>query len=229
MKEGRSMRVAIILGLVFRFCATAQSAGPEAARPGPPVAESVMALTHVGVIDVERGQLLPDQTVIIRGNRIVSVAESRSSNAPAGARTVDCSHKYLIPGLWDMHAHGAYHPWMLTMSGVNGVLGLRDMGMSLAHARELRHTSEGHEYVGELPIPVRIGAIAGPLIESYNQWTDFTIVVKNPEEARHAVDEVKAAGVDFVKIHTQMSSETWWSIVARAREVNLPFAGHVPY
>jgi imidazolonepropionase-like amidohydrolase len=218
------MRVAIILGLVFRFCAAAQSPEPQPARPA-----NVVALTHVGVIDVQRGQLLADQTVIIRGNRIVSVAESRSSRTPAGARTIACNHKYLIPGLWDMHAHGSYVSWTLTMSAVNGVLGLRDMGMPLAQTKAFRRTADGYRFIGDLPIPVRVGAMAGPLMDSYNQWPGMTMVVRNPEEGRPAVDLVKAAGVDFVKIHTQMSSETWWSIVARAREVKLPFAGHIPY
>lgn len=213
------MRVAIVLALMFRLCATAQSTDSK----------NVIALMNVGVIDVEHGQLLVTQTVIIRGNLILSVAKSGAAKIPGSARRVDCNHKYLIPGLWDMHAHGTWHPWTLTMSGVNGVLGLRDMGMSLAHTKEFRRTSDGYRLIRDVPIPVRVGVMAGPLIESYNQWPDLTMVVKNPEEGRHAVDVVKAAGMDFVKIHTQMSSETWWSIVGRARELKLPFAGHVPY
>ena len=35
--------------------------------------------------------------------------------------------------------------------------------------------------------------------------------------------------MDFVKIHTQMTRETWRAIVAEARTLGMPFAGHVPY
>ena len=187
-------------------------------------------LMHVAVVDVEHGVINKDQMVIIEGNRIVAVKASGSAKVTSNARVVNCRGKYLIPGLWDMHAHGTYVPWTLTMSAVNGVLGLRDMGMALEQTKVFTRGEDGNRRYGfALPIPVRLGAIAGPELESYNQWPDLTMIVKSPAEGRAAVETVKAAGVDFVKIHTQMSSETWWAIVSRARELQIPFAGHVPY
>ncbi len=200
----------------------------SAAQDLPPM--GLTQLTHVAIVDVERGLIKPDQTVIIRGNRITAVEPGGLSKIISGARTTDCSGKYLIPGLWDMHAHGTYVPWTLSMAAANGVLGLRDMGMGLEQMKMLPRARDGfRHYAFALPIPVRVGAIAGPVLESYSQWPDIGMMVKNPEEGRAAVDTVKAAGADFVKIHTQMSSETWWAIVSRAHELQIPFAGHVPY
>jgi imidazolonepropionase-like amidohydrolase len=70
--------------------------------------------------------------------------------------------------------------------------------------------------------------VAGPMLDGYEQWKGFTMVVKNAEEGRHAVDLLHSAGVDFIKIHTQLSAETWSAVVARARELGIRFAGHVP-
>ena len=46
---------------------------------------------------------------------------------------IDCRGKYLIPGLWDMHVHGAFHPWLLTLSAVNGVLEFATWECRLSH------------------------------------------------------------------------------------------------
>jgi hypothetical protein len=91
---------------------------------------------------------------------------------------------------------------LLTLSAVNGVLGLRDMGMPLDQVRNLKRTPDGYKYAGDLAIPVRVGAVAGPLLDGYEQWKGLTMVVKNAEEGRHAVDVLHSAGVDFIKIHT---------------------------
>jgi len=62
-------------------------------------------ITHVSVIDVQTGQELRDQTVVISGDRIADVKNSQKIKPVAGAKIVDGGRKYLIPGLWDMHVH----------------------------------------------------------------------------------------------------------------------------
>jgi hypothetical protein len=62
---------------------------------------------------------------------------------PAGAKVVDASGKYLIPGLWDMHVHAVFAERLDSMFPTfvaNGVLGIRDMGtaMPLADIDRLR-------------------------------------------------------------------------------------------
>ena len=61
-----------------------------------------IAVSHVTVIDVARGQTRPDMTVVIAGNRIRSV--DRRAVQP-GVQVIDGHGKFLIPGLWDMHDH----------------------------------------------------------------------------------------------------------------------------
>src|SRR5688572_21391445 len=62
-----------------------------------------LAITHVNVVDVVDGRVVPNSTVTIRGATIASVTQKRSP--PAGMRVVDGRGAFLIPGLWDMHAH----------------------------------------------------------------------------------------------------------------------------
>ena len=45
------------------------------------------------------------------------------------------------------------------------------MGMPLEPLlKNLKRTADGYKYSGDLPIPVRVGAIAGPLLDGYEQW-----------------------------------------------------------
>ena len=92
-------------------------------------AQSVVAFTHVSVIDARDSMPRRDQTVIVRGNRIIASAPARTAHVPANARIVDGRGKFLIPGLWDMHVHTAIVGGreLLGLYVANGVTGVRDM------------------------------------------------------------------------------------------------------
>jgi N-acyl-D-aspartate/D-glutamate deacylase len=62
-----------------------------------------MAISGVTVIDTINGRAIPNSTVTIRDGIIASVIAGGAS--PTGARRVDGRRKFLIPRLWDMHAH----------------------------------------------------------------------------------------------------------------------------
>jgi N-acyl-D-aspartate/D-glutamate deacylase len=109
-----------------------------AAFGGMPAAASTVAITHVTVIDTTGAPSKPDMTVIIKDHHIVELGSSNTVQSPAGARLVDGSGKYLIPGLWDMHVHEVFGDWIPRNEKVlprlfvaNGVTGVRDMGGDL--------------------------------------------------------------------------------------------------
>ena len=96
-----------------------------------------LAITRVNVIDVVDGRIVPNSTVTIRGKTIVSVAQN--SAPPRGAQIVDGQGKFVIPGLWDMHAHmEATGESSLQLYVANGVTGIRDMGSALDFILNLR-------------------------------------------------------------------------------------------
>ncbi|HYN25870.1 MAG TPA: hypothetical protein VES69_12585, partial [Pyrinomonadaceae bacterium] len=64
-----------------------------------------LVFTHVTVIDATGAQPMTDMTVVITGDRITKVGRSGQMIIPRGARVVNATGKYLIPGLWDMHVH----------------------------------------------------------------------------------------------------------------------------
>ncbi len=67
-------------------------------------------------------------TVVIIGNRITTLGKSGKVKIPTGARVIEGTGKYLIPGLWDMHVHTGQKEIFFPLYIANGVTGVRDMG-----------------------------------------------------------------------------------------------------
>jgi hypothetical protein len=191
--------------------------------PATTGSQQPLAITNVTVIDVASGTTRPDQTVVIRGTRIVQVAASRHVRVPAGSRVLPGRGKFLLPGLWDMHVHAGVVAGrdLLGLYVANGVTGIRDMGGDWATLARWRREIADRR----LPGPRMI--LAGPYLEG-GDVPIAHILTRTPEEGRAAVDSLVGLGVDFVKVHSQLTRETYLAIAQRARERGIPFAGHVP-
>ena len=188
----------------------------------PAVAQGTLAITHVSVIDARDSTPRVDQTVVIRGTRIVSVGDARAIRTPPGARIVNGRGKFLIPGLWDMHVHTAIIGGrdLLGLYIANGVTGVRDMAGDWDTLSTWRKD-------------IRRGALVGPRIIAagpYLEGGDVQVVhilTRTPDEGRAGVDSLVRLGVDFVKVHGQLTPATYFAIARRARDRGIPFAGHV--
>src|SRR5204862_5645780 len=81
---------------------------------------------------------------------------------------------------------------------------------------------------------IAAGRLVGPRIVAsgpYLEGGDVPIphiLTRTPEEGRAGVDSLVKLGVDFVKVHGQLTRDTYFAIARRARERGIAFAGHVP-
>lgn len=190
-------------------------------------AQNHFAITPVTVVDVADGSLDPGQTVVVEGDRIVRVGHADEVEVPEGARVVDGSGGYLIPGLWDMHIHtvnnrqwiDAFFPLLIA----NGVTGVRDMW----HYREMAEEAAAAVAGGDLPGPARI-ITPGHLIDGPARIWPNSLVAYTPDQGVHLVDSLHAAGVPFIKVYSSLTPPTYAAIAARANELGIPFVGHIP-
>jgi imidazolonepropionase-like amidohydrolase len=182
---------------------------------------STLVITGVNVVDAAAGRILPNSTVTISGDTIASLVSE--GPIPAGVQVVDGRGKYLIPGLWDMHAHmeASGESW-LPLHVANGVTGIRDMGSDLDVILRMRDATSSGRTLGP-----RIVA-AGPILDDAPGNWPFRLRVRNAEEGRSAVVLLQRRGVDLIKVHNHTPRTAFFGIAEEARRQKLPLAGHVP-
>jgi len=67
--------------------------------------EADLLIRHVNIIEVNAGALLEDRDILIRGDSIVAVEQGGKINTSSAKQVFNGDGKFVIPGLWDMHAH----------------------------------------------------------------------------------------------------------------------------
>jgi imidazolonepropionase-like amidohydrolase len=199
--------------MVLMACGAGQ--GAPAANP--------LAITHVTVIDGTDPAPRLDQTVVVRDRRIVAVGPAPSTAVPPGSRVLNGRGRFLIPGLWDMHVHTDVPAGreVLRLYVENGVLSVRDMAGTWARLSAWRREIAAGSLTGP-----RIMA-SGPYLEGGEIGIPH-LLARTPDEARAAVDSLSRLGVDLVKLHGQLTRETWFAALRAARERGLRSGGHVP-
>ena len=181
---------------------------------------------HVNVVDMSSGKIRKNMTVVISGNRIKTIG--KKVDRSEGDTIIDARQKFLIPGLWDMHVHvrneeSIFFPLLIA----NGITGVRDMH------NPNRYSSIGKWKdsinIGELTAP-RIGAAAGRIIDGYGDSRNLGfVVVKDVEQARLAVRQMKSYGADFIKIYNRITEAEYMAIADEAKNLGMFLAGHLPY
>ena len=183
-----------------------------------------LAIKRVTVISATGRDPEPDMTVIADGDRIVAVGPWKKTHIPSNAIVVDGTGKFLIPGLWDMHVHGASDaraPWSHLLFLANGVVGVRDMsGPPDAHAWRAAQASN------EDPSPTIY--LGSPIVDGPNPFWPDSIVVANESQGREAVEQQQERGADFIKVYSKLSRDAYFAIADEANKRGIPFEGHVP-
>jgi imidazolonepropionase-like amidohydrolase len=185
-----------------------------------------LVLTNVTVIDVTGEPSKSNMTVIVEGDRIAAVGKTGKVRLPRNAQVVDASGKFLIPGLWDMHTHTLREERVETFFSlfiVNGVTGVRDMGMPLKNLELLKQwRKEIQEGTRTGPRIVASGATLG------GARPQLTFTVATEAEARQAVVTLKQRGADFIKVYSLLSRPLFFAVSDEAKKQGLTFVGHVP-
>jgi len=177
-------------------------------------------IQNVNIINVETGDILYQKDVAIKDQYIVKIANGTKLPITDGAKVIDGTNKYLIPGLWDMHVHlDLDDEEYLQLYLANGVTGVREMnGMNL----EWKEKKEGSWLAPRFSMGSRI--LDGP--KPTYEWIP---PISMEQEAHQAVQEMKKDGYDFVKTLSLLPANIYKAIADECAHSNIPFAGHLPY
>jgi Amidohydrolase family len=186
-------------------------------------AKAQFCIKHISIIDVENGDIIKDQTVCVEGQRIKSISSGilKDNIYPV----YDCTGKFLIPGLWDMHIHDGgdsatrfeYIPLFLA----NGVTGVRDMWGS-EEMLKLRDDIKDDKFVGPRMI------VGSTPIDGANPFYKKLLSAKTEREGRDYVDSFSDAGYDFIKIYNFLREPVFLAIADECKKKGIPLGGHLP-
>jgi imidazolonepropionase-like amidohydrolase len=214
-------KISLLLVLVATFvagCAADQNQQP-AANP------NAFAIENVTVIDLNTGEKLADQTVVVDGTQIAQAGPAAQVKAPAGARVVDGRNKFLIPGIWDMHIHAMRFPERaLPLLVARGVSAARDMGADPSKIEPTRQAIAN----GTLISPRLY--IAGEGLEGEagkRPGHPPNTVLDTPDKARAQIQMLAGMKVDFLKAHNALQPPVYAAVMDEARKHNLPVDGHL--
>ena len=190
-------------------------AAPYAAPTGK------VALTGGRIITMKGDEVIEDGVVVIDGNRIVAVGPKASTPVPAGAKVVDVAGKTLMPGIIDVHWHGAMgsdqiipqQSWVNYAALSFGVTTLHDPSND---SGEIFAASELE----------KAGDIVGPRIFStgtilYGAKSPYTAQIDSLDDARSTLRRMQAIGAFSVKSYNQPRRDQRQQIIQAARELKM--------
>lgn len=201
--------------------------------------EVPIAITNTSVVDIAKGAIVPNQTVLIADKRIQYVGAQQNLVIPDDAIRIDGRGHFLMPSLWDMHTH-IYKISPLTDMPLYigyGVTNVRDM-TSCPTANDpfvacpddfRRWTAQAND---DQLISPRIQGITswhlnGPGIHNQIEGLPDFFGTANALQAREFVRHY-AGKVDAIKVYNYISRDAYFALVDEARKVGVDVVGHRP-
>ena len=213
--------------------------GSPAARLSPDVrrfvsvAEPVVALTNVTVIDGTGSAPRIRQTVLIRDGRIAEIGAVKAVKVPAGARTMDLPGHTVIPGIIGMHDHLFY----TAAGGRAAQMSFTGPRLYLASGVTTIRTTGGRAPYSEINTRSMIdsGRVPGPRIHLTAPYITGDIggaagsmaQVGSPEAARRFVAYWGSEGATWIKAYTDIRRAELGAAIEEAHKRGMKVTGHL--
>jgi imidazolonepropionase-like amidohydrolase len=230
------MRVIIIL-LSLLPVALALLSTPTASQS----TTEVLVLRRANLIDGISARPLRNVTVVVRAGRIQSISRA-PVRAPAGAKVIDLSGRWLLPGLIDAHVH---------LRDLNSARAALRSGVTTARSLGVPHFADvdirrrHRAGASDLPDVVAAGyhvrrRLAQELFVEAPQLSRMAGGIRGPEDVREAVRVMAGRGADVIKVMATeraglletdplrrvLTDEELAAAVAEARSAGLTVAAH---
>jgi len=179
-----------------------------------------VAFVHAAVADVEAGRLVPDQTVIVDGERIIAVGPDDKTAVPPFAEIIDATGHTLVPGLCDMHTHMDDDSGPLDVA--LGVTCARDLGNDVEESVARRKAYDEGTLVGP-----RL-TLAG-LVDGRGPFAGPTkLLVDDEAEGQAVIHRLAGLGYVQLKIYSSVKPSLVPALAKMAHALGMRVSGHVP-
>ena len=186
----------------------------------------IIILENATVIDGTGALPEPNTTIVINGSRIMYVASNTTANnfelhRSEAKNVINLTSKYVIPGLFDMHANvlkNSYNEseseYMLCTLLAYGVTTIRNPGGPTEQSVALENTSLKRAAGRLLNTP----EIQIPFVEKQ---------VQTEQDVRHEVRNQVATGVDYVKLYVGLTPDLVKVAIDEAHSNGKEVVGHL--
>ena len=205
---------------VGRAGADNMSALADISKGIPGSHSATIAIVGATLIDGTGAAPVADSAVVIKDGRIKAVGPRSRIKIPKNANVVDAKGKFLLPGLWDMHAHFEQVEWGPIYLAA-GVTTVRDCGNEFEFITAVRDAIAQNRGLGPRLLLAGIVDGTGPMALGVER-------VDTPEQARMWVDRYHAAGFQQMKIYSSVKLEEVKAVADEAHRLGMTGTGHVP-
>jgi imidazolonepropionase-like amidohydrolase len=185
-----------------------------------------IAVVGATLIDGTGRAAVTDSVIVISDGRFQAVGRLGEVSIPQGAEVIDAKGKTVLPGLIDGHCH--YRDWMGEIYFAYGVLTCPNI------------SNNPVEWIIAQREGVKNGSVRGPRVWASANIIDgpppggtgtlrrqrTSIIVDSEEEARKAVRELVAKGVDGIKLFGRLRPNVAKAAADEARKLGRPVFGH---
>jgi imidazolonepropionase-like amidohydrolase len=205
---------------VARAASDNMSALADISRGIPGSHRATLAIIGGTLIDGTGSAPVFDSAVVIQNGRIEAVGPRSGVKIPKDADIVDAKGKFLLPGLWDMHAHFEQVEWGPIYLAA-GVTTVRDCGNEFEFITAARDAiAHGHGLGPRLLLAGEVDATSPMAIGVHR--------VDTPEQARQLTVRFHDAGFQQMKIYNSVKLEQLKAIADEAHRLGMTVTGHVP-
>src|SRR5215469_2417150 len=217
IREGYEDALGTFLG---RSGSDGMAALAEIAKGIPGSHAESLAIVGGTLIDGTGAAPLTDSAVVIEHGRIAAVGSRAKVRIPHSATKVDARGKYVLPGLWDMHAHFEQVEWGPIYLAA-GATTVRDCGNELEFI-----TAERDAIANGRGLGPRI--LAAGVVDGSGPYSLGVERVDTPEQARDWVDRYHQAGFQQMKIYSSTKLDQVRAVAEEAHKLGMTVTGHVP-
>jgi hypothetical protein len=218
--------------MTFSSCNAVRSTSTIDSQRAENQEEQIYVLQNVNIIPMTAGsEIIRNGTVVIKDKKILSINQP----VPGKAIVIDCSGKWLIPGLTDMHVHNLADvnfskPYptkgatlfadtqnLMTLYIANGVTTVFELNARVEHFGQRNDIIRGNVIGPRVALAFLIdgGNVSGN-------------VANTPSDGRQTVRIAKAQGYEFIKVYSGLNIETFKAIIDEANKQGMKVVGHIP-
>jgi hypothetical protein len=193
--------------------------------------EPALVIQECFLFDPERGEMLPERTIVIRGEKVAAVTgPGEAADVPVGAVRMDGRGKFVIPGLIDAHVHLVH---VLDFAGITGdevlplylaagVTSVRSTGDEIVAATLVSRWATAH------PDSSPRIFTCSPLLDAEPPiHRDVGRAVTDPAQVAEVLDEMLRWNVATVKIYAGTRRDVGRAIIDEGHRRKMFVAAHL--